>query len=280
MATADADDLLAYEDVSDLFALIADQWELFEPFLAPKPRWDGTTNTLRDLRNRNAHCRRPHSDDLGRLEQTLRDLEPGASRFYVSYASSIPVSHASSIIVGRKSKDPLVEQWVDGKDASAQHLLDHALKNYDTRFSLSYSVRPWAPEPDVDQLSGAEGVLWHARWIVRGREVRPLELWRRIAQRPEVAERIIFLELHRFSVTATFSALESVGDVTDAITHVFSGILVTSSLDRGRSPDFTEDEKLWKRETERLPGRVQIDSALALAEPDGSVALNIFGAIP
>lgn len=69
MASADAGELLAYIDISDLFRLIDDQWELFAPVLPPRERWAGTAHLLRDVRNRNAHCRRPHRDDTARLEQ-------------------------------------------------------------------------------------------------------------------------------------------------------------------------------------------------------------------
>lgn len=88
MASADADDVLAYSHVSDLFSLIEDQWDLFEHYVLPRNRWVGRTDELRELRNRNAHCRRPHRDDVARLEQTLRDLEPGAIKFYRSYVDT------------------------------------------------------------------------------------------------------------------------------------------------------------------------------------------------
>jgi Swt1-like HEPN len=78
MATADSDDLLAYADVSVLFRLLEDHWDLFAGYLPGKRRWTGATDELRALRNRNAHCRRPHPDDVSRIEQTLRDVELGA----------------------------------------------------------------------------------------------------------------------------------------------------------------------------------------------------------
>ena len=76
MATPDASNVLAYLDVADLFGLIAsdEHWPLFEPSLLPRTRWDGAVEELRDLRNRNAHCRRPHADDLNKIEQTLRSV--------------------------------------------------------------------------------------------------------------------------------------------------------------------------------------------------------------
>ena len=67
MASADSNEIIAYVDVSILFDIIAEQWELFEPFLPARKRWEGLVDVLGSLRNRNAHCRRPHRDDLGRI---------------------------------------------------------------------------------------------------------------------------------------------------------------------------------------------------------------------
>src|SRR5467141_404559 len=80
MATPDAQARLAYADVSHLFNIIKDDWPLFEDALLKKEVWAGRTVELSNIRNRIGHCRRPHVDDLSRLEQTLRDLEGGTFR--------------------------------------------------------------------------------------------------------------------------------------------------------------------------------------------------------
>jgi hypothetical protein len=90
MATPDASNVLAYLDVAHLFDLIGstNHWPLFEPSLVPKMRWDGTVQELRELRHRNAHCRRPHADDLTRVEQVLSDLQQGARTALESHKSA------------------------------------------------------------------------------------------------------------------------------------------------------------------------------------------------
>jgi hypothetical protein len=80
------------------------------------------------------------------------------------------------------SRDPLAHDWVDGKHETASRLLHHAEQQYDVRFRLSYSVRPWARAPDENAISGSEGVLWHAWWIVAGRDLNVVELWREISR--------------------------------------------------------------------------------------------------
>lgn len=78
MRTPDAQDQLAYLDAGPLLQLTHDQWSLFRLYLPTQAIWAGRIEELKAIRNRIGHCRRPHDDDLDRLEQTLRDLESGA----------------------------------------------------------------------------------------------------------------------------------------------------------------------------------------------------------
>src|SRR5215207_6859981 len=88
MASADRGDLLAFLDVGLLFKIIDDRWELFKPCLPPRVRWLGMADELQAVRHRIAHVRRPHRDDLARVEQALRDLDDGARVFHAAYAAS------------------------------------------------------------------------------------------------------------------------------------------------------------------------------------------------
>ena len=78
MATPDAQAALAYADAADLFRVIDTNWKLFESSLLAHSVWSGNVVQLLSIRNRIGHCRRPHMDDLSRLQQTLRDMEAGA----------------------------------------------------------------------------------------------------------------------------------------------------------------------------------------------------------
>ncbi|MBV9142357.1 MAG: hypothetical protein JO115_15835 [Pseudonocardiales bacterium] len=85
MASPDWDDPLAYLDASRLLQLIDDNWKLFEPVLPTREVWAGRKAELLSIRNRIGHRRRPHRDDLRKLEQTLRDLEHGAFQAVTAY---------------------------------------------------------------------------------------------------------------------------------------------------------------------------------------------------
>jgi hypothetical protein len=116
MPSPDAENLLAYTDTGTLLRLIAipETWPLVEPSLLPRVRWDGLVDVLGDLRIRNAHLRRPHSDDLARLEQALRDLEPGAQRAL----SAFNRQHRWWTAEG----DPVAVAWVSGEHEDAKGL--------------------------------------------------------------------------------------------------------------------------------------------------------------
>lgn len=266
MASADAGELLAYADVADLFGLIEDQWALFEPLLPPLRRWQGTADELRELRNRSAHCRRPHRDDLARIEQVLRNLESGAWQFYASYVDTSRVF---------KSKDPLARSWVDGKHPTAMRLLEHADLQYDVRISLSYSVRPWAASPKQNTISGSEGVLWHADWWAGTRDLNVVDLWRELERHPLVRDLVVHLLVDPGQIKATFSAIDDPGEIADAIGSIFDDILVHSHhhLGTGNADDWLER---WTRGAGQLPRRVQVGTPLTLVDPYRPQAFSIF----
>ena len=265
MATADSEELLAYADVSDLFKLIENEWPLFEP---PLRRWQGTTDELRELRNRNAHCRRPHRDDVARVEQTLRDIEPGARTFYGSYLDTEWAG---------KTRDPLSRGWVYGRHADAARLLKHAQRQYETRFTLTYSVRPWAEQPEKNHVSGRPGGLWHANWTIGGRELNVASLWEEILRQDMDRGLLVHVLCDICSVTATFATLDDPKGTADAIGHVFDAILMTSRPTR-HPIDVESWEQRWLAGAELLPGIVQVNSPLTLFDHYNPSALSIFGA--
>jgi hypothetical protein len=271
MASADADEPLAYADTSVLFALIKSKWELFEPVLLPQVRWEGLVDELLSIRNRSAHCRRPHRDDLARLEQSLRNLEPGAREFYRSY------TQAQRLRPGEG--DPLVDAWLDKSHPSAQRLVHHCQEQYHVSFRLSISTRPWGPSIEgVQPITGTTGVLWHADWILGMEEIRPSDLWKELNE--GVRELLVHLLIDGSAVTATFAAIDDPNAVADAIGHVFDAIIVTSR--RFKALDPQEPEKDWfdflRSDAETLPAKVQSGSALALFDPYQTEGFTIFAA--
>lgn len=256
MPTADADELLAYSDVGALFELIEEHWELFAPLLPPRRTWSGVADQLQQLRHRNAHLRRPHRDDLSRVEQALRDLEAGAWRFYSSYVDTHRFPD---------SRDPLAKAWVKGRHSDAGRLLDHAERQYETRFGLWYSTRPWSGSVEKSEFSGSAGVLVHAKWLVAGRELNVARLWREITEQAFDQGLLIHLLFELGHVTATFSALDGPEVVADAIGNVFDAILMSTVPFKRTDPDRWLERSL--RGAELLPRKVRVDGPLVVIDP-------------
>ncbi len=262
MATADADEVLAYADASVLFKLIDRHWDWFEPILLPKARWDGLVDTLRHIRHRSAHCRRPHRDDLGRLEQALRDLEAGARRFYGSYGS---------VDWARQGKDPLIKAWVDERHEAAARLIEHCSRNYGTTFRLGHSLRPWASEPENDDsISGTSGILWQSTLILGETRTDPETLWAALSE--ETRDLVVHCLFGEHSVDTTFAATDDPGRIADAIGEIFDATISTRPL--GPAPGISDPPL----SAEHLPPKAQLNSALALFDPLNPGAFTLFSA--
>jgi hypothetical protein len=263
MPSVDATNLLAYLDAGELFGLLTrdEVWPLVEYALPPVSRWQGQAETLRAVRNRIAHLRRPHPDDLGRLEQTLRDLEPGARRGLEAFNRQSMLDDPA---------DPLHAAWVAGGHVDA-HLIAHAERNYDTAFQLLESRRPWA---ETDVAPRGKGRLIHASWFLRdGAGLAPRALWSDSSLDYHSIRDLLVVVSHddEASVTVTFSGADDPGKVADAIGSCFH--LVLRHRERHPSPAWRRG---WRLAAEGLDWRVHVADALVLAA-DGQ-PFPVFGA--
>lgn len=267
MATADAQTQLAYADVVRLLAIIERHWELFEVSLLPKGIWLGRTEELRHLRNRIGHCRRPHVDDLARLEQTLRDLESGAFRALSAFNHrGYGLSHLS---------DPVVDAWIRRKHDAAECLLEHAERQYEVFFQLSCSRRPWCHQtPSEQAISGTKGHLWHARWFWKShRELGLARFWNATWARTHSNPLLFICSTGPSDLEASFSALESPTVVADAIGTCFDAILMHSRPVRVSDPlSYSQ----WTSRSADLDPRVQAGGMWAVVDAS-TVPISLFG---
>ncbi|WP_198345464.1 Swt1 family HEPN domain-containing protein [Burkholderia ubonensis] len=254
MQTPDAQDQLAYLDAGPLLQLTHDQWPLFGSYLPAQKIWAGQIEELKAIRNRIGHCRRPHSDDLDRLEQTLRDLEGGAIRATSSFNDQSRPNEAWS--------DILVRDWVHGAHSEA-HLIEHARRQYDTNFSLEYSSRPWAERltPNEGQLGCRTGYVWHARWYFRGGRFFDLaRFWRDIAIHKDLI--MLVCADSASSLQVSFPALEDPQQLSDTIGRCFDAAL--TNLGRQLCED---DSVEWARRYANVDPRVHAGTPWAAMDP-------------
>lgn len=270
MAGVDNDNPLAYLDYSQLIQVIAEHWDQFGYALFEQRAWEGRQVELTQIRHRIGHLRTPHRDDLGRLEQTLRDLERGTFIALASYNGR----HGPN---PDRYYDPVTAGWIGGTHPIAD-LLDHADRQYDTRFHLTASRRPWASWPD--DLDGAPGVLWHATFYMSSRTVEPATLWHDsyvAAFRPLIVH---MLADHPSHVEVTFSAVDDSTRVADAIGGVLQAVLHTSRPRRVNQDDLAlaaQEDASWRARTKRVDYRVLTGTGWNIVD-ETTVPITNFGA--
>ena len=146
MSGPDNDNPLAYLDYAQLLDVIDRHWDQIGYALLDQRAWQGRQDELKRIRHRIGHLRKPHPDDLNRLEQTLRDLERGTFIALASYNDrDFPGTD--------NHRDAVTFDWLDGKHPDAKRLIDHADRQYETRLLVRASRRPWTKYPD--DLAGA-----------------------------------------------------------------------------------------------------------------------------
>lgn len=266
MATPDAQAQLAYADVSALFSIIDKHWLLFEGSLLTKGVWTGRVEGLLHIRNRIGRCRRPHVDDLSRLEQTLRDLEVGAFRALSSFNHQM---HAP-----RELEDPLVYSWVMGEHEVARRLLEHARRQYETAFELSWSRRPWSqPILPKTPISGASGYIWHAEWYFHDREPDLSDFWNDDYLARNRDSILLLCASSSSSFSVSFAALEDPQVIADTIGVCFDVAL--SNMRRGRPIE--QDWRQWTARHANLDPRVQAGGMWAIVD-DSTKPITLFAA--
>jgi hypothetical protein len=265
MAAADTQNPLAYLDYSQLASIIAGHWPQLEPSLITKASWDGRQEDLKRIRHRIGHVRRPHTDDLNRLEQTLRDLERGAFIALASYnRRTMPDS--------THHKGAVTDGWIRGRHEVARRLIDHAERQYDTRLVVRASRRPWCPRIPAD-LDGAEGVLWHADFYLRGGLVDARRLWH-----DSQLDRLRPLLVHLLAdwpahISFTFAAKDDGSEVADAIGDAFDAVLMV--MDRGAWDD--DDLDQWRARARGVDFRVLHGTGWNIVD-DSTLPISNFGA--
>jgi hypothetical protein len=266
MASADAQSRLAYLDVAPLFDVLRSNWSLFEDALLDQKVWEGRVVELSKIRNRIGHCRRPHKDDLSRLEQTLRDIDAGAFRAAVAFNNqSTPP---------KDLRDPVVSGWIAGGHADAQRLIGHADRQYDVAFALRSSRRRWASRrAKGSPVSGEVGYLWHAHWIIRSGYMNIREFWK-ASYLDDHRDKIVFVCANDpFSIDVSFSAMDDPSSIADAIGNCFDAVLVARS--RWQPPERYLHR--WSDYNSDIDPRVQVSTTWSIVD-DPSVQVTIFGA--
>jgi hypothetical protein len=269
MPTPDATDRLAYTDIGDLFQLVGDHWDLFQPTLIDRRQWDGRVDELNKIRRRVAHCRRPHADDLNRVEQTLRDLEGGAFRAFSAFNNhEMPPTDV---------RDPMVDAWIHDDDDN-RDLVKHARAQYDIVFMCRYSRRPWAGELAAGaSVSGSPGYVWHADWIL---DLERLDLkgwWDDTSNLIDSwQDHIIYACAGSSRLSVSLPAVDDPAALAEGLRHCFEAVIHNRSFLLPH--DFTTDWDAWHAKHAGLNPRVQLATSGWTTIDYRTRPVSIFGA--
>jgi hypothetical protein len=160
---------ISHLSTADLLKLLEKYWDHVGSGIGmPLERWKSRVEEVYPIRNRIAHLRPPHQDDLGRIEQLLRDLEKGARVALGSYVNGEPV-HADA-------GGQVVEDWIVGRHEAARRLFKHGRDQYDVQFRLQRSYRPWlVADAGLSPVDGV-GMYWVLSLFVGGHARGHLDL--------------------------------------------------------------------------------------------------------
>jgi hypothetical protein len=265
MAAPDIRDRLAFADVSELLNITTTHWDVFRPVLPELGVWQGKIVELKAVRNRIGHCRKPHADDLSRLEQTLRDLTRGAFRAAASF-------NDQSAIRDAKWQDPVTQGWVGKTRSTGVRLIDHADQQYKTTFELLCSKRPWVTTyAPANGIAGQPGFIWHAFWYFRGgRNFDLRRFWKQISSLSKV---MIWVCMDGpSSLNVSFSALEDPETVSEVVDQCFDAALTSILM----APE--ADYGAWVERYRGLDPQIQVDSVWAVCDPKMPPTISMFGA--
>jgi hypothetical protein len=209
-----------YTDVSRLFDLVEHYWkECRHGIGMPLDVWKGRRYELEQIRHRKAHCRRPHRDDVDRIEQTLRDLEPAASktlRLYVDWTEVNP-----------DLDDPVVRDWI-GRDHEKSHLVEHGFKNKGIDFHLAVSARPWA-DREATIVSGTPGYWWVLWVVLHDQHMFIDDFVRESAVRSSLPLIGHIIQPSDHFLYVTFPSVGNATDISDAIARCFEAVFYATT---------------------------------------------------
>jgi hypothetical protein len=265
MASADDAYPLAHVDVGQLFPIIIEHWDACSHGIGlPQKVWQGKVTEIVPIRHRMAHCRRPHVDDAVRIEQLLRDLEPGANRALRAYVNWY--EPRANLI------DPVVEDWVVQRHPVAKRLVEHGWKNRGINFTLMAGRLPWAERRDM--VTGTPGWFWIMQASLSDRQIYIDDYWSSARVQNSLPLACHIIQSSPFLIEVTLPAVGDERAISDAIGEFLEAVFETATKGDGNSIRHP-----WRRAEHDLDPRVDAQGLLSvLSGLNESDPITIFAA--
>ena len=166
MATPEHDPLW-FISLDSLLAIVFDRyfWRLFFPCLTTKSLVRAKFDELRPVRNRIAHARGIHRDDLRRVENVMRDLDEGFWKFCTSYNDLHPfIADYREDSVFRHFVGRMGSGYVKTPSGAWAHVANRLDMTMD--MELEFGVRPFCRGLSTTRSARGKGVFYRATWSV------------------------------------------------------------------------------------------------------------------
>lgn len=154
---------LSYLTLGELWEVMSSSsnWPMFEAYFPPKNLIEAKLTTeLMQIRHRVAHFRIPHSDDLIRVEQFLRDIDQSFWKFTTSYNHELPITPSDIDSVAAAFLDYDQYPWVEVKTNTWARLGRKELNAIYT-ITVALTVRPWVVKSSVQEaIAPNPGILY------------------------------------------------------------------------------------------------------------------------
>lgn len=150
---------LSYILFSQLQKTVSKHWRLFREYLPPKDIWKAKLSEIDQIRNRVAHFRRGHPDDINRVRQMMKDVDQGFWRFCTSYNNTIPIADPRKDIVARTFAhlDPF--PWTEVQP-NAFARIGHAPDDLVMQVTVDVLRRPWLKARHPSSAMGHTGYFY------------------------------------------------------------------------------------------------------------------------
>lgn len=160
---------LSFITFGDLRKTIDKHWRLFVHYLPPQDIWNAKLEEVSQIRNRVAHFRFGHQDDLDRVLQLIRDVDQGFWKFCASYNNAAPVLPATAdpVVSRFRSLDQFPYSKVGKRKWARVGIADP-----DATINVTINVlrRPWQTIRARERVAGEDGFLYDV--IIAGRQRR------------------------------------------------------------------------------------------------------------
>ncbi|MBD3945654.1 hypothetical protein [Nocardioides ganghwensis] len=236
MPTPDASPI-SYVTFGSLCRTIGNHWDLFSVYLPPRDLWEAKLSEVAQIRNRVAHFRLGHFDDLTRLLQFMRDLDDGFWRFCTSYNDAYPVLPPS--------KDPVTKRFQHLDQfpyvrVNSQSWAKVGVADPDAMFSMSIGVlqRPWQTSKQSGRSSGQPGLLYDVTIV--GRDNHRFNYARLLEDTKRLHGDVVHICIDSFGSSVRFTIPAILG--ARVVNHTIQAFVdrIPNSLHRSHGSDQTD----------------------------------------